>query len=72
MTNDKVQEVKQLREVPRQPVCCGQPMKTMVVGATSGSPRKQYVCLKCSSQQRGPELNPKSNQTTQPKETVHG
>jgi hypothetical protein len=63
-------EVTSLREVPRDPVCCEQPMKKMIVGVVSGNPRYQFACLKCGEQKRGPELN--SKQMTQPnKETAH-
>jgi len=66
---EQAQEVTKLQEVPRDPQHCGQPMKKLLVGTTTGNPRYQYACLKCGAQQRGPDLNP-PKQTTLPKEAV--
>jgi hypothetical protein len=44
-------EVKTLREVPRDPECCGQRM-TKMSGAPMGSVVIVFSCGKCGAQQR--------------------
>ena len=48
---DSMQEVKSMREVPRDPMCCGQRM-TKMSGAPMGALVTIFSCGKCGAQQR--------------------
>ena len=56
---DDVREVKPLREVPREPVCCGRPMRKLQgVSPSTGKVVTEYNCERCGKKERKHDREP--------------